>query len=559
MSRFRYGFAGCAILALTVAAPALAQSADRGSVIDQDQPVPSVDDGPAQPTARTTVVPYIEVGQLLDADLNSGDVVTYTSVAVGVDAAIQTRRAEAQVSYRYNHQFSWDDLVGDQDIHSGLFRGAYRITPALSIDGGAIATRARADIRGAAPGTLVGDDANVSQVYSLYAGPNYSNRFGPVAVDAAYHIGYSKVTTPGGGGLFGQPRLDYFDDATNHLATLRVGTQPGTVLPVGLTASAAYEREDAGQLNQRYEGWYGRGDALLPVSPTLALAAGVGYERIETSQQSALVDTAGAPVLDGNGRFVTDPGSDQRVAYHTDGVYYDAGVVWRPNRRAEVQARVGERYGSLSVTGSATYQASRNVGFAMGVYDGVQTFGRQLRTGLAGLPTSFVANRDALNQQYTGCVFGNTGAAPGGCLNDVFQSISTATYRARGIDGVMSITRGLNVFGVGAGYANREIYAPDTAPGVVISGLEDQSWYGQIFYSRTLSPESGFNANGFVNYYDTGFAGADTTLSLGATGSYFRYFGRLITTATVGLYHFKVGDFASDLTAQAQVGARYQF
>ncbi len=555
MSGFCYRFAGCAVMALAVAGSAQAQSV--GSGVDQDRS--GTDDGLAQPTARTTIAPYIEVGQLLDADLNSGDVVTYTSVAVGVDAAIQTRRAEAQVSYRYNHQFSWDDRVGDQDIHSGLFRGLYRITPSLSIDGGAIATRARADIRGAAPGTLVGDDANVSQVYSLYAGPNYSNRFGPVAVDAAYHIGYTKVTTPGGGGLFGQQRLDYFDDATNHLATLRVGTAPGTVLPVGLTASGAYEREDAGQLNQRYEGWYGRGDALLPVSPTLALAAGVGYERIETSQRSPLVNAAGAPVLDGNGRFVTDPASAQRIAYRTDGVYYDAGVVWRPNRRAEVQARVGERYGSLSVTGSATYQASRSVGLAVGVYDGVQTFGRQLRTGLAGLPTSFVANRDALNQQYTGCVFGNTGAAPGGCLNDVFQSISTATYRARGIDGVMSITRGLNVFGAGVGYANREIYAPDTAPGVVISGLEDQSWYGQVFYSRSLTADSGFNANGFVNYYDTGVVGADTTLSLGATGSYFHTFGRLLTTATLGLYHFKVGDFASDLTAQAQVGARYQF
>jgi hypothetical protein len=266
-------------------------------------------------------------------------------------------------------------------------------------------------------------------------------------------------------------------------------------------------------------------------------------------------------VLDRNGRFVEAPGA-RRIAYRTDGVYYDAGVIWRPNRRTAVEARVGERYGSTSYTGSLTYQASQNVGLAIGVYDSVTTFGRQLRNGLSGLPTSFIASRDnALGQQFNGCVFGTTGSAPGGCLNDVFQSISTASFRARGVDGVLSATRGRATYGVGAGYANRKLFAPNVPSGIVVFGLEDESYYGQAFYQYSLSPVSSVDANAFVNYYTSELIGSEDVISLGLTGSYFRQFGRLSTTASLGLYTFDVyGDGQeSALSGQALLGARYSF
>ena len=58
-------------------------------------------------TQRTIdVSPYLEVGQVMTADLkNGGDVLTYTTVAAGVDAAIVTRRAELAATLRYEHQF----------------------------------------------------------------------------------------------------------------------------------------------------------------------------------------------------------------------------------------------------------------------------------------------------------------------------------------------------------------------------------------------------------------------------------------------------------------------
>lgn len=509
---------------------------------------------------RARVAPYVELGQVLVADLTRGDAVTYTTLAAGVNAQVQTARAQGQVSYRYERRIGWSDRAGDGDVHSGLARGSYALTPELRLDAGALATRTRADIRGAAPGVLVGDVANISQIYSVFAGPSLTTRAGPVQIGANYRLGYSRAETPGIGGLApGQPRLDYFSDSWNQIATVSATARPGSVAPVGLSANAAYERDDAGQLSQRYEGLFVRGDVLKPISPYVAVTAGVGYEHIESSQRDPEVDAAGRPLVDSRGRFITNPTGPRRVAYRTDGVYYDAGVIWRPNRRTSVEGHVGQRYGSLSITGQAHYQASRDIVFQAAVYDGIQTFGRQLRNGLSGLPTEFVETRDAFAQQFNGCTFSAGGTSPGGCLNDALQSVQTAVYRARGIDAALSYQRGRSTLGVGLGYTSRRLFAPDGAPGLIVSGVQDDSYYGQIFLGRTFGPNSGLNVNGFVNYYVSRLAGAEDVVSLGTTASYYRNFGRLGTTASVGLYHFQVGDLSSALSAQALIAARYQF
>lgn len=516
--------------------------------------------GAAAQSRQLRAVPYIELGQVLDADLNSGDVLTYSTIAAGIDVAASSARLTGQLSYRYERRIAWDDRVGDDAIHTGLARVSAQVARGLTLEGGGIATRSRSDIRGAAPGVLVGNVDNISQVYAVYGGPRYATQAGPVAIAASYQAGYTKVETPSFTGLAaGQPRLDYYDDSFGQAVGASASVRPGQVLPVGLTASGGWEREDAGQLDGRYQSWRVRGDVLAPVSPYVALTAGVGYERVETSSRAALRDAAGGPVVDRDGRFVTDPAAPRQIAYRTDGVYYDAGVVWRPNRRLSAEARVGERYGSLSYTGLLTYQASGQVGFAADVYDSVTTFGRQLRTGLANLPTSFLSARDAFTQQYNGCIFSTSGSTPGGCLNDVFQSISTASYRARGLDAVLSITRGRSTFGGGVGYASRKLFDREAVPGVTLYGVEDQSAYGQLFFNRTLTALSTFNANLFVNYYESGIARTAGLWSYGGTASYGRSFGRITTTASAGVYAFDTGDVDTAWSAQALLAARYSF
>lgn len=506
------------------------------------------------------IAPYIEASQVLSADVRGGDVLTYTQLSAGIDASLQTRRAQVQISYRYDHNFSYKKGVGDNDVHTGLARAAVKVAPGFSIDGGAVATRARADIRGDAPGQLVGNLSNTSQVYSADIGPSLATHAGPIGVAASYRFGATMVKAPSATGVApGAPKLDRYDKSTRHVATASAGVKPGQVLPVGLSVSGAYEREDAGQLDQRYEGYYGRGDIVAPVTPTLALTAGAGYEDITITQRDPLI-VGGVPATDARGRFLTDPASPRRIAFDTTGLFWDAGVLYRPSPRATFQARVGKRYDTMSYTGSAQFQAGSGIGVNIGVYDGVQSFGRQLRAGVASLPTSFVADNDGLGQNYNGCVFGASNAAAGGCLNPALQSVSTANYRARGVDGVIVAARGPTTFGFGAGYSNRKFLVPDLAPGLqVLNGANDESYYAQAFASQKLDANSGIDGNLYANHFDSGVAGAAGVYSAGASGSYYRRWGRLGATASLGLYGFDTEASEAQLSALARLGIRYGF
>ena len=510
---------------------------------------------------RADLAPYIEVGQVLTGDLSGDDVLTYTRVSAGVDASVQTRRVQVAVSYNYEHRFAYEDDLADSSVHTGVARAAAMVLPGFSVEGGAVATRARADVRGDVPGSLIGNTSNVSQIYSGYAGPTLATRVGPANVNAGYRFGYTRVEAPGvTGAPTGQPPIDFYDDSTSHLATASVGVRAGAVLPVGLTASGAWEREEAGQLDQRYEGRYARGDAVLPVGRGLAVVGGVGYEEIEISQRDPLRDSSGNPVTDGNGRQVTDPASPRRIAYDIDGIFWDAGVIWRPSTRTSLEARVGKRYGSWSYTGSLSYQLGRASAIQVGVYDSVQSFGRQLRNGLASLPTDFRPISDPFNGGYNGCVFGASGSAAGGCLPGVFQSIATANYRARGVDAVFAINRGPLRMGLGAGYSNREFIAPDGGAGFSVNGLSDDTFYAQFFAGQQVGASGQLSGNLFVNYYDSGLPGSEGLFGWGANTAYSHSFGRLGATAALGIYGVgQAAEADNSVAVQALLGLRYGF
>ena len=112
---------------------------------------------------------------MLTADLKGGDgdVLTYTTVAVGVDAAIVTRRAELAGTIRYEHRFGESGGLSDADILSGLVRGRLEAAQGLNLEAGALATRARADGQGADGGFFIGGGTNVADLYSFYAGPTF--------------------------------------------------------------------------------------------------------------------------------------------------------------------------------------------------------------------------------------------------------------------------------------------------------------------------------------------------------------------------------------------------
>lgn len=543
MTRLRTHLLAGAVLAAGMATPAAAQRASR------------------------QVTPYVEVAQVLTADLDGpGDVLTYTQLSAGIDASVQTQRVSVQVSYRYDHRIDWQDPVTQGNVHSGLARAAIQLSPALSFEGGALAARARDDIRGAAPGPA-GNSRNLTQLYSAYAGPTLVTHLDQTTINAAYRFGYTKVEAPSFDfAAPGQPVLDNYDASTNHMAMASIGTRAGTYLPIGLTLSGAWEREDISQLDQRYDGKFARVDAVLPVTPAIALTAGAGYENIRISARDAVVDpVTGAPVIDINGRFVTDTGSARRLAYETDGLFWDAGVIWRPSTRTTLQGRIGRRYDTTSYTGSFSWAVSDRTGVNIGVYDSIDSIGRGLSDTLATLPTSFVSQPDPFGDQFSGCVFGDgqsaggfTGVqASGGCLTPLLGALTTASFRSRGVVGVVSTVSGPWSLGVGAGYANRSFLVPNRGPAAVLRGIKDDMYFGQVTMGRAFGPRSALTADAYVTYFDSGLGGAPNVLGAGGNASYSYTFGRLGAIASLGVFAFDQDSVGSDVSGQALLGLRY--
>ena len=229
----------------------------------------------------------------------------------------------------------------------------------MSIEGGALATRMRTDGFSGANSTLITAGDAVSHVYSAYAGPTLTTEVGGIAVNAAYRLGYSRVNDDANVTVGGVPAFGVFDESVYQTANVSVGQQPGP-LPVGWSVGAGWEHEDVSELDQNYDDKWVRGDITVPVTPTLALLGGVGYESIRIDQRAALLDSAGAPVLSSKGRLVSDTSVPRLIAYDTDGLIWDVGVLWRPSHRTSLEVHGGHRYGGPYYAGSFSWRASRD-------------------------------------------------------------------------------------------------------------------------------------------------------------------------------------------------------
>lgn len=510
-----------------------------------------------QKKRQVRVDPYLEVGQILSADLkNGGDVLTYTTVAVGVDASIVTRRAELAGTLRYEHRFGESGGLGDADIVSGLARGRIEVSRGFNLEAGALATRTSADGRGA-DGLFLGSASNAADLYSFYAGPTLVQRIGDLDLGAGYRFGYTKVDVGSVPALApGAAAQDVFDSSTNHVAWASVGQRPGD-LPFGWQVSGGYEREDASQLDQRFEGKYARADVTVPIGPTVALLGGVGYEDIEIGQRDPVLGAGGVPVRDAAGRFVADTSKPRQLSFDTEGLIWDAGVMWQPSRRTSLTAKIGRRYGDTIYTGSFFYRPDHATSFQVGVYDGLSSLGRGMSSGLSALPTQFDPTRNPLSGDVDTCVFGE---ASGGCLNNQLGNVNAFQYRNRGVQAVMSSRYGRWSYGVGLGYDRRRLLVPAGSVIANLDGVTDQSYYLFLSAGRPLDSASDISITGYLNYFDNGAPGASDVQSAGLSAAYSRRFWRGLTgTAAASLNAFDQDGFNSELIGSALVGLRYNF
>ncbi len=536
----------------------LAAAAGSAPAFAQAQGDPGLGGQTSGQRGNRVVQPYIEVSQVVSAELSPGnDVVTFTQVAAGVDINVQGRNSGAAVSLRYERNIGYGDDSVDTDTISGVARGTLALVPnALSLEAGALASRSRIDGGGAAtPNPLVREDAE-SRIYSLYAGPSLNTRVGALDVQGVARVGYNRFEADDALVTQAGDAVDVFDESVTYLGQLRAGVRPSEVLPVGLAVTAGGFQEDIDTLDQRVRDLYVRGDVTVPVSRTLALVAGAGYEDVEISSRDALRDADGNPVVGADGRLVTNTSAPRQIAFDVDGLLWDVGVLWRPSSRTNLQAAVGRRYDSTTYYGTFTYAPSQRSSFAVSAYDGVSGFGGVLNNGLARLGSDFEAIRNPVTGDFGGLVSGTEGQALIGGLG----STRAAAFRGRGVLASYQRNMGRTTAAIGAGYDRRTFIAAAGTALAPANGLTDESYYVVAGLSRQIGQSADISTNAYVNWFDAAGTGNDVT-ALGGSIAY----NQSITQRLVGRAAVAVDYFDSEFTAEdfafatALVGLRYNF
>ena len=511
-------------------------------------------------TSGVDVVPYIEAAQVLTAEFSPGnDVVTYTRLAAGVDAGFTSRNSAGSIGVRYERRIGYGD-VEDGDSISGIARTSLALAGRhLTLEAGALAARSRVESGGAT--TLGGstiDNTSSSQVYSLYAGPTVQTRAGDLEVSGGYRIGYSRVEAPDGVVLApGDQPVDYFDDSVSQMAAARVGFAPNTALPIGVGVGGGWNRQDVSNLDQRIDDRNVRADVTVPLSPTFAVVGGVGYEDVEVSNRDAVRDVNNQPVRDAAGRYVTDTSSPRRIAYQTDGLIWDVGVMWRPSDRTALQAVYGRRYGGSTYYGSFSWAPNARTSVNLGVYDNLSGFGGNLVNSLAGMPTEFQAFRNPLSGDLGACVAALEG---GTCSLANIGSLRSSVFRSRGGSASVSRSVGRTSYGVAAGYDRREYIAAANTALAPVDGVLDENYWAGAYLGQQLDSRSGISANAFVNWFDSGFDSSSNGTGYAASVSYYRnLLAGLTGTAAVGVDGIMRDALPDYTNASALVGLRYSF
>lgn len=502
---------------------------------------------------RIDVSPYIEIDQIVTAELSPGDeVLTYTQLVAGVDASISGRNNALSASVRYAHQIGWGKNASDGDQVSGIASGYTTLLPGLTIEAGALATRTNSYGSGGG-GSLSGDDQTV---YSVYAGPSFVTRLGDLNFSANYRLGYTKVDQDGDSAL----NIDTFDESLVQVADIEAGFAPGTFLPVGVGVAASGYQEDISNLDQRVRDLQARALVTVPVGHTLQVVGALGYEDVEISSRDAERDVNGDPIIGSDGRYVTDKSSPRQLAYDTEGLIWDVAVMWRPSRRTSLSAHVGRRYGTVSYGGTLSYAPSDRSQLSVAVYDNVAGFGGQVNRVLGELPDDFEAVRDPITGELQGCVSTLDG---NNCLSGVLGSLRSSTFRARGVTASYSMKIGNRLSaGIGAGYDRRKYIAAEGTVLASANGVIDENTWLAAFIAGDLGRNAGWSANVYAKWVSTNDGVSGDKTGYGGSASYYRMFApRLRGTLAVGIDGVSYDDISIDdlWSASALAGLRYNF
>ncbi len=511
-------------------------------------------------TRKLEVSPYIEVDQIVTADLSPGnDVLTWTQLAVGADASITGRNNALSASVRYQKQIGWGRATNG-DVISGVARGYTTIAPGLTVEAGALATQTSVDNDGAAlSGGLVPAKSRTN-IYSVYGGPSFKTRAGDVDFSADYRAGYTKVDQPNSYvATPGAAATDIFDHSVTQVADLEAGVAPYVVAPVGLGVAGSFYQEDVSNLDQRVRDAQARGLVTVPISRTVQVVGALGYEDVEVSSRDVLRDADGNPVIDSNGRYKTDKSQPRELAYDVSGLIWDVAVMWRPSPRTSLTAHFGRRYGGTAYGGTLAWAPNDRNSVNLVVYNNLSGFGGQLNRAIDQLPDDFEVVRDPVTGDLRGCVSSLEG---GSCLSGALGSVRSAIFRARGFAASWSHKIGRLDSGIGFGYDNRRFIARQDSILADADGVIDQNWWLAAYLSGRLGREAGWSTSVYANWLSSNNSLTGDVTSYGASASYYRMLARrLRATLAVSIDGANRDDALIDeyWTASALAGLRYSF
>nr|WP_232307088.1 hypothetical protein [Sphingomonas sp. Y57] len=504
---------------------------------------------------------FLNLDQVAESQLHGpgADDVTYTEVSGILTARISNRRIVASGTYHLSYRFPEMGNVNKSFNQDGLMRlQANVIDEWLTLETGALVTRSRVDASGAAPQFNIGNPQNLTQTYSAFVQPTLMHRIGDLGLGVSYRYAYTQNETTDNLPATG-PINDRFDSSKAQQVTANIGMEPGS-LPFGWKVSSEYRRENTTNLDEHFRAFNVIGEVRVPLAGSpIALVASGGYERTRTSERSALVDpVTGLPVRGKGGRFLVDPASPRLLTYEVEGLIANAGVIWRPSRRTRMEARVGRRYGDLSVTGLIEMRPSERSGLTLIVTDRVESFGQGVSSGLAGAPPILDVNQVDPSSSYQQCLFGKTSGS-GRCIASSLGQASANSYRERAANIIFTRTmRTWNLSG-GLGYARRT-YIDNPNSLFSLDGVVDQSFFSSLSIGRPLSRISGVSFSFTGNLFKNGQVGASDVMSGSFSTNYYRSFGRGIQMqASVAVDGSKQDGMTTDVSGRARLGLQYRF
>jgi hypothetical protein len=509
---------------------------------------------------RSWIIPYIEADQVVESRIASGsDTFTYSVVSVGVDGGISGANNQGQLSLRYERRIGYGkSRGGGGDDVEGIGRATIGIVPdVLHFDVAGYASKTRIDGTGATINNVNYSGDQLAQIYSVYGGPSLHTESGDLVIDGHYRVGYSHVGSPATPTAVVAGQADIFDHSVVQDASGRVGLRPGDTLPIGVAVEGGHYREDISNLDQKARDSHVRGEVLIPVADHTALVGGIGYEDVTVTAHDAVRDANGNPVYSSSGRLETNYASPALVAFDTSGLIWDAGVLWKPSPRTNLEAHVGRRYGEFGGYGLFTYHPTSRTSFNVAVYHNMAGFGGQLTNSLFNLPTQFQAIRDGLTGNVSTCVSGQSG---GSCLNGALATVRSTVYRSRGVSATYNVDLGHVQTGLGLGYDRREYFTPQGTVVAQLNGEVDQYYWVAGYVSGELNQREMVSATLNAFWFKSDVVANDNLSSVQATAIYQYLLSRHLTaSASVGLDEVSRDNQGAAWDATGAVGMRYSF